>query len=268
MARPAFVAAALALTGASAWAPARPQALSQSRVTTSAPLRAEKEEVEVDLEDLSLEAMFEVFDAADPEGVAAREAEEKAAAEAAKASAAKMEMALEGVSRPLGFWDPLELSTIGTEAETLAWFRHAELKHSRVAMAATTGWIINEAGITFPGDISTGQSFASLGKGWDAWANVPDLGKVQILFVMGCIELASEAKQPHYMKGGRPGQTDGPLGLRFWDPLGLTAGYDAETIMVKRQRELNNGRLAMIGVASFVSASFIDGSVPALPDSW
>ena len=247
----------LCLAGASAWvAPRRP-------LGAPSVLRAEGEDME-----LGLEAMFDLFDEADPEGVAAREAEAAAEAAAAAKQAEANVALLEGVSRPLGFWDPLGLATIGTERETLAWFRHAELKHSRVAMAATTGWIINEAGIVFPGDIATGKSFASLGKGWDAWANVPGSGKVQILFAMGCIELASEAKQPHYMKGGRPGQTDGPLGLRFWDPLGLTAGYDAATIAVKRQRELNNGRLAMIGVASFVSASFIDGSVPALPDSW
>lgn len=34
-----------------------------------------------------------------------------------------------------GIWDPLGLADIGSD-ETLAWYRHAEIKHGRVAMAA------------------------------------------------------------------------------------------------------------------------------------
>jgi hypothetical protein len=33
---------------------------------------------------------------------------------------------------------------------------------------------------------------------------------------------------------------------------------------VKRDRELNNGRLAMIAIMSFVAAANVEGSVPAL----
>ena len=135
-------------------------------------------------------------------------------------------------------------------------------------MAATVGWIFNEAGVIFPGDIATGKPFASLGTGWDAWANVPDAGKVQIFLALGAIELASEAVQPHYMSGGTPGQTDGPLGLRLWDPLSTFSGMDEGVKALRRQRELNNGRLAMIGAASFFAADFIPDSVPALPATW
>ena len=149
-------------------------------------------------------------------------------------------------------------------------FRHSmnSFVKSRVAMAATVGWIINEAGITFDGDIASGVSFASLGKGVQAWENVPDAGKLQILLAAGAIETASEFQSPHYMKGGKLGAIPGPFGLRLWDPVGLMGGLDEETKANKRQMELNNGRLAMIGAASMFAASYIDGSVPALPDSW
>jgi hypothetical protein len=36
-------------------------------------------------------------------------------------------------------WDPLELTTMASD-KTLAWYRHAELKHGRVAMAAFVGF--------------------------------------------------------------------------------------------------------------------------------
>ena len=67
-------------------------------------------------------------------------------------------MMVEGASAPFGFWDPAGLSKLGTPA-TQAWFKAAELKHSRVAMAATVGWIVNEAGIVFDGNIATGVPF-------------------------------------------------------------------------------------------------------------
>jgi len=174
---------------------------------------------------------------------------------------------MDGVSDPLGMWDPAGLADLGTE-KTLAWYRAAELKHCRVAMAASVGWIISEAGITFPGDLATGVPFSSLPKGIAAWEAVPSAGKLQILFAIGCIELASEAQQPHYMMGGKLGSIPGPFGLRLWDPIGTMKALPEDTKANKRLMELNNGRLAMIGVASFISASYIDGSVPALPSTW
>merc|ERR1719515_522938 len=51
-------------------------------------------------------------------------------------------------------FDPMGLSKIASE-ETLAWFRAAELKHSRVAMAAATGWAyVASGGPLFPGYLS------------------------------------------------------------------------------------------------------------------
>ena len=68
---------------------------------------------------------------------------------------------LPGSTKPVGPWDPLELATLGSDS-TLAWFRASELKHSRIAMLATTGYIVQAAGIHFPGMLSKDVSFESL----------------------------------------------------------------------------------------------------------
>ena len=83
----------------------------------------------------------------------------------------------------------------------------------------------------------------------------------QIIGIVGILDLLGEAAvKPHYMMGGTPGKI--PL---IWDPLGFTNKLSPETLARKRTAELKNGRLAMIGVMSLVSAHFIPNSVPLLP---
>ena len=83
-----------------------------------------------------------------------------------------------GSTMPFKAFDPLGLATLGSDS-TLAWFRAAELKHSRVAMLATTGYLVQAAGFHFPGMLSSDVSFETLSamKPLDAWDAVPDLGK-------------------------------------------------------------------------------------------
>jgi hypothetical protein len=53
------------------------------------------------------------------------------------------------------------------------------LKHSRVAMLATTGYIVQASGYHLPGMLSKDVSFESLSslKPFDAWDAVPEAGK-------------------------------------------------------------------------------------------
>eukprot|EP00594_Rhizosolenia_setigera_P017731 CAMPEP_0178954476 /NCGR_PEP_ID=MMETSP0789-20121207/9011_1 /TAXON_ID=3005 /ORGANISM="Rhizosolenia setigera, Strain CCMP 1694" /LENGTH=206 /DNA_ID=CAMNT_0020635881 /DNA_START=109 /DNA_END=729 /DNA_ORIENTATION=- len=162
-----------------------------------------------------------------------------------------------GATAPVGPFDPLGLALTGSD-ETLAWFRAAELKHGRVAMLATTGYIVQGAGIHFPGMLSSDVSFESLSamKPFDAWAAVPDAGKAQILFTILIAEIATESKEVHYTKGG-------PLPTIVFPPVDFS-GVSETTLKTKQDRELNNGRLAMIAIMSFIAANNIPGSVPAL----
>jgi len=184
------------------------------------------------------------------------------------ASTVQMSVAdMEGTGPETGgkVFDPYGFSKIASD-ETLAWFRACELKHSRVAMAAATGWAyVASGGPLFPGylSIEQGVTFESLGRnGYAAWDAVPEAGKFQILGIIGLLELFGEASvKPHYTQ---PGGTPGKIPL-LWDPLGFSNKLSPEQLARKRTAELKNGRLAMIGVMSFVSAHYIPDSVPLLP---
>ena len=107
-------------------------------------------------------------------------------------------------------WDPLGLAEMGSE-ETLAWYRHSEVKHGRIAMAAFVGWWAVGAGLRLPGDLSFEQTFASIpSKGLEAWDAIPGWGKAQMLLFAGLIEFHDELfysrRSTHYMRGGVPGK--------------------------------------------------------------
>ena len=165
-----------------------------------------------------------------------------------------------GATAPVGPFDPMNLAESGSD-ETLAWFRAAELKHSRVAMLATTGYLVQGAGIHFPGQLSSDVSFESLSamKPLEAWGAVPDAGKAQILGTIFLAELVTESKGVHYTKGGS-------LPTIVFPAIDFS-GVDAGTLAKKQNAELNNGRLAMIAIMSFFSAVSIEGSVPALTNN-
>jgi len=108
-------------------------------------------------------------------------------------------------------WDPLGLADLGSD-ETLAWFRHAEVKHGRVCMAAFVGWWATGAGLRWPGEIDySGLKYSDIpSKGLEAWAAVPAAGKAQILMFIGFLEWGDEyfagKAGEHYLKGGVPGK--------------------------------------------------------------
>jgi hypothetical protein len=81
-------------------------------------------------------------------------------------------------------------------------------------------------------------------------------GKQQIYGALFLAEIISEANGVHYTKGGE-------LPTIIFPPINF-GSVDEDTMKVKRSRELNNGRLAMIAIMSFVAAANIPGSVPAL----
>ena len=184
----------------------------------------------------------------------------------------------------VGFWDPLNIVNENTSPETIGWFRHAEIKHGRVAMAGFVGYCVHANGITFPWNIQTGLPWTSLtadlptvsfadisaaGAPGDMWDALPTAAKVQIGCVIGFLEmhgensLALEADgQKHYVRGGKPGYYPSfqgryphPVPLDLWDPFGFTKKLSPERKEKALLAEVNNGRLAMIGLFGLLSAS-------------
>ena len=79
-------------------------------------------------------------------------------------------------------FDPYGFATMGGD-KSLAFFRHAEIKHGRVAMAATVGLLFHINHIHFDGYLSPtfGVTFAELSAmgPFDAWNGIPLLGQMQ-----------------------------------------------------------------------------------------
>ncbi|GAX27359.1 hypothetical protein FisN_17Lh258 [Fistulifera solaris] len=179
----------------------------------------------------------------------------------------------------LGFFDPLGLVNdtflLQSNEATIGWLRHSEIKHGRVAMAAFVGYCVQSV-YHFPWALTLDrQSYPSVNlsppEQWDA---LPTAGKLQILIFVGFLEFFSEAAQPvHYTKGGKPGEfppflesklIPHPVPLNLYDPFGQAASMDDEKKATRLRAEINNGRLAMIGIMGFLTEQKIPGSVPLL----
>jgi len=215
-----------------------------------------------------------------------QEAARKAAALAG--TVGELEELAIGLNPIIGYWDPLNLGSAefwGTSNEaTVGFLRHAEIKHGRVAMAAFVGYVLQANGIHWPGNLANGVSYESIsaaGGPAQQWDAMPTLAKVQIILFVGFLELFSEADfilkkdgKKHYMKGGKPGAYPSikdarpaiphPIPYDLYDPFNLLKNQSPERKEKGLLAELNNGRLAMLGIMAFLAEARIPGSVPAL----
>ena len=188
----------------------------------------------------------------------------------------------------VGFWDPLELADsrlLGTEERTIGWLRHAEIKHGRIAMFAFCGYIAQYY-LRFPWAMTMdGTPFPKLDlTPPEQWDLLPVAGKIQIILFVGFLEWYSELTPgpgsdiglPHYTsKDGTPGKYPSlsnesqdllphPVPFNLYDPLRIFSNNSKERKERGLLAEINNGRLAMIGMFGFLCAQSIPGSVPLL----
>ncbi|KAL7446336.1 hypothetical protein ACHAXH_008688 [Discostella pseudostelligera] len=191
---------------------------------------------------------------------------------------------LAGKANPIvKYYDPLNLATKdfwgkGNEA-TIGWLRQSEIKHGRIAMFAFVGYIV-QSNFVFPwAQTLAGAAHPSADLVPEAqWDAVPLGAKWQIFAVISMLELWDECggggAMPHYTKGRQPGKyppftlfrDNVHFVLDLYDPFGFNKNMSAETKEKRLTAELNNGRLAQLGIFGFLCADKIPGSVPLLND--
>merc|ERR1719291_57537 len=158
-----------------------------------------------------------------------------------------------GVQAPLGFWDPLGLSADG-DVESFKRRRAVEIKHGRICMLATMGYITPEVAGKWPGYLSKfeGVQFEDIPNGLAAVSKVPLLGWLQITAYCAYCELAPLSYA--YDKDAVP--EPGNVG---WKPP-LLVSADPETRQRRLNAEIANGRLAMVAIIGMFYQDGLTGS--------
>jgi len=164
---------------------------------------------------------------------------------------------LVGDIAPTGFFDPLGLAN-GKDEETLKMYREAELKHGRVCMLASVGLLTQEL-LKNPIGID-GPAIRHLDLLDDKF---PEFGELFILLcafleawvITNKYEPRSETKD---LKRAARLRDDVDAGDYGWDPLEWYPSDPEEQAIIKT-KELQNGRIAMLGVAGIVAQELVDG---------
>merc|ERR1719414_155275 len=144
-----------------------------------------------------------------------------------------------GVTAPLGYFDPLGFCKVGDYAGFHN-LRSAELKHGRVAMMAAVGTVFAHY-VKFPG----------LDKVPAGLAGLKDPAIVTAFFLLfpvaGFIEIVYWKDEVNK----EPGNFGDPAGWGRW----LGVKYNDEL----RNKEINNGRMAMLSILGIFMAELVTG---------
>merc|ERR1719271_62392 len=143
-------------------------------------------------------------------------------------------------------------------------------------MAAFVGYCVQANGYHWPFKMTLAGADWPTGTPPEQWDALPLASKYQIILFAGALEAWDECNQPHYTNGRKPGdypsfdgtyiRQKGIAPLDLFDPFGFNKKASPEKKARGLRIEINNGRLAMLAVFGFMSASKVPGSVPALAD--
>ena len=174
------------------------------------------------------------------------------------------------------------LTEVGPEAKEELESLGGEIFVVTVGRMALVGFLVQSNGISFPWNIQgpflalrlrpSGRRLprtSRLRAARRTSGTFPTAAKVQILCVVGFLEMGPENSavleadgQKHYVRGGKSGyfpsfkgRIPHPVPLDLWDPFGFTKKLTPEQKETKLLAEVNNGRLAMIGMMGVLSAS-------------
>merc|ERR1712178_183268 len=152
---------------------------------------------------------------------------------------------LPGVTGPLGFFDPMGFTTDKSEGK-IRFYREVEIKHGRLGMLAALGFLVGENfHPLFGGSIDVPSYLAFQETPLQTfWGAVVFLIAIPEVFSVFSFQ-SPAGNQPWTIR-----LDHAPGGLGF-DPLGLKPTDPAE-LLAMQNKELNNGRLAMIAAAGMI----------------
>merc|ERR1711972_905800 len=138
-----------------------------------------------------------------------------------------------GAMAPLGFFDPLGFTKVGDD-KGFKKLRAAELKHGRVAMMASIGAVAQHF-VKFPWAEGVKGTFGAMNTGEGV------IGFVGLFAACGLLELAWREDAER-----EPGNFGDPFGVKMYTPE-------------MREKELSNGRMAMISMLGIFAAELATG---------
>jgi len=184
----------------------------------------------------------------------------------------KFAYGLPGSLDPVPEFDPLGFAT-DADLGQIKKYREAELQHGRVAMLATIGMLVTEEPIEFhPLFEAYNKDIGPAIRHLDEVRSVSPIFFELLGLIIGALELNRALKgweAPDAGTAGRLPSEDGgtvfqdlredyyPGDVGF-DPLGLKPSDPAE-FEALHTKELQNGRLAMIGIAGMVVQEIVNG---------
>ncbi|VEU40684.1 unnamed protein product [Pseudo-nitzschia multistriata] len=161
---------------------------------------------------------------------------------------------LPGAIAPTGYFDPIGFARDGITLNEVKRNREAEVMHGRVAMLACVGYLAGEA---------TGGPFGLVGPANDQLQQVPLPAFALMTVGIAAAEL-NRARigwvEPNFGSWSstlwklRENYYPGDIGF---DPLGLKP-TDAKAFRNMQTRELQNGRLAMLGAAGMCAQELVN----------
>jgi hypothetical protein len=174
------------------------------------------------------------------------------------ADSSKFCAGLPGSSYPFEKFDPWNLLE-DFSIEEIKRYRESEVTHGRVAMLATVGYLVGESFHPFFGGMIEGAANSHLGQVREI---APPFFAILTLAIGACeLYRANFGWQTPTSLKYVVDDLNGAFGARLldnyypgdigFDPLGLKP-KDAEGFAIRQTKELNNGRLAMIGAAGMI----------------
>jgi hypothetical protein len=169
---------------------------------------------------------------------------------------------LPGSLDPVPAFDPLGYAA-NADFETMKQYREAELQHGRVAMLAAIGMLVTEEPIEFhPLFQADNKDIGPAIRHLDEVRAVSPTFFELLAIVIGALEFNRALKgwnAPGDVFGsGRVFKDDYFPGDVGFDPLGL-APADPKEFLELHTKELQNGRLAMLGWAGMVAQELVNG---------